>query len=131
MNEAVQLNLVLGWAWIVLGFVAGAILGMFFEKPDWMGGYGSLPRRMARLGHISFFGLAIINLLFVFSVSMTGLDHPALVWTSRLFALGAITMPMCCILMALTVKAKLLFGIPVISLLTAGGMMLWMVIGST
>ena len=33
-----------------------------------MGGYASLRRRMTRLGHISFFGLGIINVLFALSL---------------------------------------------------------------
>ena len=52
-----NLNLFLGWLWILLGFVSGMALGMFFHRENWLGGYGSFKRRMYRLGHISFFGL--------------------------------------------------------------------------
>ena len=57
-------NLFLAWLWILLGFVTGMVLGMFFHGENWLGGYGSFKRRMYRLGHISFFGLGAVNLLF-------------------------------------------------------------------
>jgi hypothetical protein len=44
------------------------------------------------------------------------------------FALGAITMPLCCVLMAQSVRFKLLFGIPVFSLMTGAAATLWKVI---
>ncbi|HXR49058.1 MAG TPA: hypothetical protein VN784_16610, partial [Candidatus Limnocylindrales bacterium] len=57
-------NLFLAWLWILLGFVTGMALGLFFHHENWLGGYGSFKRRMYRLGHISFFGLGAVNLLF-------------------------------------------------------------------
>ena len=57
MNTGGQLNLVLGWLWIALGFASGAVLGLWFHKEQWLGGYASWMRRLYRLGHISFFGL--------------------------------------------------------------------------
>ena len=59
-----HLNLILAWLWILLGFATGMVLGMFFHGENWLGGYGSFKRRMYRLGHISFFGLGVVNLLF-------------------------------------------------------------------
>src|SRR6185436_1938733 len=54
----------LAWLWILPGFLSGMVLGMFFHREDWLGGYASLRRRMYRLGHISFFGLGAVNLFF-------------------------------------------------------------------
>jgi hypothetical protein len=51
------LNLVPSRLWILLGFLAGMCLGLFFLREDWPSGYGSLKRRMYRLTHISFVGL--------------------------------------------------------------------------
>jgi hypothetical protein len=112
-------NLQLAWIWILLGFISGAIMGSFFHRETWLGGYGSLPRRMYRLGHISFFGLSIINLMFFVTVRELGLGGAAIVWASRGFVAGAITMPMCCGLMAHIPRARLLFAVPVVSLLGA------------
>ena len=44
------------------------VLGLFFHRENWLGGYASLKRRMYRLGHISFFGLGAVNLLFWLTV---------------------------------------------------------------
>jgi len=57
-----QINLLAAWCGIVLGFLYGMVLGMFFRRDDWLGGYASLKRRMYRLGHISMFGLGAVNL---------------------------------------------------------------------
>jgi hypothetical protein len=51
------LNFYAAWIGILLGFIAGAVLGLFFHDENWMGGYSSWRRRMSRLGHISFFAL--------------------------------------------------------------------------
>src|SRR3989442_14985914 len=66
-SQVAHFNLVIAWLWIVFGFASGFLLGLNFQREDWLGGYSSLKRRLYRLGHISFFGLAIINLLFYFT----------------------------------------------------------------
>ena len=30
-------NLILAWLWILLGFAAGMVLGMFFHGENWLG----------------------------------------------------------------------------------------------
>jgi len=127
----IEINLLLAWVWILLGFVSGAILGSFFHQEGWLGGYGSFKRRMFRLGHISFFGLSIINLLFVFTVRSTALTGESMAWASRGFVLGALTMPVCCVLMALVPRARLLFAVPVVSLLAASVLVVWQLAGLT
>jgi hypothetical protein len=120
MSESIAVfNLQLAWVWILLGFISGAIMGSFFHRENWLGGYGSLPRRMYRLGHISFFGLSIINLMFFVTARELALTGTEIVWASRGFAAGAITMPVCCALMAHMPRARLLFAVPVVSLLGA------------
>src|SRR6476620_1263860 len=92
-------NLVRAWVWILLGFLSGLILGLFFRREDWLGGYASFKRRMYRLAHISFFGLGTVNLLFYVTVR----DHPftgMLAAASLAFVVGAISMPICSILLA-------------------------------
>ena len=54
-----MLNFYAAWIGILLGFVAGVVLGFFFHREDWLGGYHSWRRRMVRLGHISFFGILL------------------------------------------------------------------------
>jgi hypothetical protein len=119
-----QLNLVLAWAWVLLGFVSGMTLGLGFHREGWLGGYGSLRRRLYRLGHISFFGLALINLMFYFTARIPS-EMGLLARAGHLFVIGAIAMPCCCLVMAHYPKARLLFAIPVISLIGGAALTLW------
>ena len=118
-------NLILAWLWILLGFAAGMVLGMFFHGENWLGGYGSFKRRMYRLGHISFFGLGVVNLLFCLTAQTFSLTGPFTVVASWAFIVGAISMPLCCVVMAHFPKAHLIFAVPVISLI-AGGVLTFM-----
>lgn len=123
-TEIAQINLLLAWLWILLGFGSGMVLGMFFRGEGWLGGYASFQRRMYRLAHISFFGLGAVNLLFWLTaknVSAAGiLVHVA----SLAFIVGAITMPVCCVVMAHFPKAHLIFTVPVVALILGGALML-------
>jgi len=112
-------NLIMAWLWILLGFVSGMGLGMFFHGENWLGGYGSFKRRMYRLGHISFFGLGTVNLLFFLTVQILAASSILSV-ASSLFIVGAITMPICCVIMAHFPKAHLIFAIPVLTLIGGG-----------
>ncbi len=113
-------NLFLAWLWILLGFVTGMVLGMFFHGENWLGGYGSFKRRMYRLGHISFFGLGAVNLLFYLTTQNLSLSGAAIGIASWAFIVGAIAMPACCMVMAHFPRAHLIFAVPVVSLITGG-----------
>lgn len=123
-----QLNLILAWLWIVIGFVTGMVLGMFFHREHWLGGYASLRRRMYRLGHISFFGLGAVNLLFWLTVKNLQVEDSALGIAAWAFVVGAITMPIGCAVMAHFPKAHLIFAVPVLSLIVGGTLTLLAVI---
>ncbi len=111
-----QLNLIVAWLWVFLGIVSGAVLGSFFQREDWLGGYASLKRRLYRLGHIAFFGTALLNLMFHLTVKDLTEAGPVLVWASWSFVIGAAGMPLCCLIMAHRPALRLLFAVPVISL---------------
>src|ERR1041385_3062245 len=113
-----HLNLVLAWVWILLGFVSGMLLGLFFHRENWLGGYGSLKRRMYRLGHIWLFALGAVNLMFYLTVQNRP-SNGVLRVAAAAFIAGALTMPICCLLMAHHPRTHTLFPIPVLSLLTA------------
>ena len=118
-------NLFLAWLWILLGFFTGMVLGMFFHQENWLGGYDSFKRRMYRLAHISFFGLGTVNLLFSLTVRIFLLTGQAVGFASWAFVVGAVTMPVCCVVMAHFPKAHALFALPVLSLIAGGiGMVL-------
>lgn len=112
-----MINEALGWVWFVLGMVSGAVLGLGFAREAYLGGYASWQRRLLRLGHVSFFGLGLINILFAFSLPRISLGAPWPVVASWALVVGAVTMPVCCALAAWRKPAKALFFIPVVSLL--------------
>ena len=117
-----QINLLVAWLWIVLGFASGLILGLFFHRENWLGGYASFKRRLYRLGHISFFGLGVVNLAFYFTAISIMTPGRLLGIASWALVIGAISMPLCCGIMAHFPKAQMLFGVPVLSLLLGGSM---------
>ncbi len=108
-------NLYLGWALLLCGALSGAIIGQFFHRSDWLGGYDSFPRRLVRLGHISFFGLGMINILFALSAQLFQTQGVAVNVASLCFTLGAVTMPLCCFLSAWRWLSKFCFAVPVLS----------------
>ena len=118
--HAPQVNLLLAWLWMLLGFLSGMVLGMFFHREGWLGGYGSFKRRLYRLAHISLFGLGAVNLAFYLTVRAQILSGPRLELAGWAFVLGALSMPACCVLMAHFPRSRLLFSVPVLSLLLGG-----------
>jgi len=88
-----ELNIVLGWAWMVLGILSGALIGMWafdgpLPCPPRHEDYASLPRRLVRLAHIAFFALPAICILYGMHIDHTGLMLP-------LKKLGSISMIIC------------------------------------
>ena len=123
-------NLALAWLWMVLGFISGMVLGMFFHDEKWLGGYASHQRRMYRLGHISFFGLGTVNLLFWLTVKNLPAVGALTSTASVALMIGALTMPACCAIMAHFPKAHLVFTVPVLSLISGGSITLLEIIKS-
>ena len=113
-------NLFFAWLWILLGFVAGMGLGLFFHGENWLGGYASFKRRMHRLAHISFFGLGAVNLLFWITMQIIPPVAPLAEVASWTLIIGAVTMPIGCVVVAHFPKAHLIFAIPVLSLIAGG-----------
>jgi hypothetical protein len=113
-----EFNLRVAWLAILAGLISGTGMGLFFHRPDWLGGYGSWRRRLVRLGHIAFFGTGFLNLAFALSTNRLRPD-PALHVASAGFALGALTMPMVCFLSAWRASLRHLFVIPVACLVIA------------
>ena len=115
--EIASLNLLTGWLGMLGGVISGAIIGLFFHQEGWMGGYSSFRRRMTRLGHISFWGLGFINIMFALSVREVELPIINAQVASVGFILGLVTMPLCCFLTAWHESFRHLFPVPVICVL--------------
>ncbi len=114
-------NEAFGWGWTLAGMLAGAGLGLGFQREDWLGGYASHARRLLRLGHLSFIGLGIVNILFARLPAPLAPDGPAAAVASVALIVGAATMPACCALMAWRRGLQPLFALPVASLLLGVG----------
>lgn len=112
------LNWQAGWLLVLGSFATGAVLGLFFHRDDFLGGYTSFPRRLLRLGHIAMAALGMMNVLF----SLSPWPRPD-VWTasaaSACFLIGGVTMPALCFLTAWRRPFRHLFAIPVIALVSA------------
>jgi hypothetical protein len=121
-----RLNLQVAWIAILLGLVSGTLIGLYFAREDWLGGYASWRRRMIRLGHVSLIGTGLLNVAFALSVRFLDL-HARIGTASRLLIVGAATMPLVCFLAAWRTGLRRLFFVPVLSLL--GGVVAFVVGG--
>ena len=116
-------NLVVGWLAVLAGLLSGAAIGLFFHREEWLGGYASWRRRMLRLGHISLFGIAFLNLALVLTAGALGAER-GLAWPSRLLILGAVAMPLVCGLSAWRKPFRHLFFLPALSVIAGIGLFL-------
>ena len=117
-------NEAIGWIWITLGFLSGALIGLGFHREGFCGGYASFERRLLRLGHIAFFGTGFINIAFALSSARLDLAAPWPTVAGWCLVVGAVAMPVCCAIAARVgpqkQKAMGLFVLPVLSLTTGG-----------
>ena len=123
------MNLYAAWIGLLLGCVAGAVPGLFFHKPEWLGGYGSWARRLVRLAHISFFGLGFINLAAALTAVALGLKG-GLAAASGLLLAGAVLMPLVCYLSAWRAGFRHLFFLPASSVTLGVAAFLWRMLQS-
>ena len=80
MQQDWNMNRTIGWSSMALGAATGLVMGMWacagpVPVPEMLGEYDAVPRRLARLGHIAFFGLGILNLLLARDLSNLDLDQ--------------------------------------------------------
>jgi hypothetical protein len=120
-----EINLVFAWVWIVAGFASGLAMGLCFDRENWLGGYTSLKRRLYRLAHVSFFGLGAVNLMYYFTARYVLGPSEMQCVAGWCFVVGGVTMPLACVIMARWAQAKMLFAVPVLSLLLSGGLTIW------
>ena len=107
-------NWYFGWIAILAAFVSGTLLGLFFFREDFLGGYASFRRRMLRLGHVALAALGMINVLYALA---PGADASRLAELG--FLTGGVTMPLVCFLSAWRPGMRHLFFIPVTCLIVA------------
>ncbi|MES2475968.1 MAG: hypothetical protein V4640_09315 [Verrucomicrobiota bacterium] len=123
--EPIPFSLTTGWYGFLGGVISGAIMGLLFHRENWLGGYGSQPRRMVRLGHISFFGIGLINLFYALSLAPLGVPPAAARLGSLALLVALIMMPTVCFLTAWRKNCRHLFFIPVLSTAMGIGVILF------
>ncbi len=123
-------SLIFGWIWILSGFLSGAAIGIFSHDTAWFGGYDSFRRRMVRLAHIACVALGIVNIVVALTLMQLQITDSAALVTQWLWITGAILMPLVCVLSAWMKPLRNLFALPVIALITAVGMMIWLIVSS-
>lgn len=119
MTHAV--NFLAGWWLILAAFVTGAAIGLGFHRENFLGGYGSFRRRLTRLGHIALAALGGLNVLYGLA------PVPVSTVPGRLLLAGAIAMPLVCFLSAWKQTFRHLFFIPVVLLVSAVMLILFLV----
>jgi hypothetical protein len=112
------LNWRTGWMLILSAFITGAVIGLFFHREEFWGGYASFRRRIVRLGHIALAALGMMNVVFSYSpwpAQSTWEGQAA----SVAFVVGGISMPAVCFLSGWDKRCRHLFFIPVAALVCA------------
>jgi len=124
-----MINLYVAWLSMLLGTIAGAVIGLFFYNKDFLGGYTSWRRRMIRLGHIAFFGIGLINLAFALSIKALDITETPQI-PSILLIVAAVTMPLFCYLSAIKPFFRHFFFIPASSVMLSLIMFVWRIFQS-
>lgn len=116
-NRDWKLNRTVAWVSLVFGAISGLVLGLWsfggpMEVPAWLGDYGDVSRRLARLGHISFFGLGILNLLLVRELPRCALREQAKRTASIAMNFGNVFLPLTLFAAAVYHPMKYAMGLP-------------------
>jgi ethanolamine transporter EutH len=121
-------NEVFGWVWVFAALALGVVMGLKFQREDWMGGYSAFPRRMVRLAHVALAALGMLNILFAQGAARLRLDASLLRAASISFIAAAVLMPAACLWLAARRRYFGVFALPIACLaagliLTIGGLL--------
>jgi hypothetical protein len=113
-----------GWVSACLGVATGAVMGLWsfdgpFPIPSWLGEYGDTARRLARLGHIAFFGLGILDLLLAHELRRSALGPRLKRLASWAMVFGNVFLPLTLFASAAYRPLKYLMGAPVAAVFLA------------
>jgi hypothetical protein len=120
----VSSNRKMGWASLALGAASGLVLGLWsfqgpLPVPELLGDYDDVARRLARLGHIAFFGLGILNLLLAGELSRSRLTDSGRRIAGTAMNLGNLLMPPILFCAAAWHPAKYLLPVPATAVFVA------------
>jgi hypothetical protein len=125
-----QSNRAVGWASIAVGIATGLVMGLWsfdgpVSTPAWLGEYGDTPRRLARLGHIAFIGLGILNILLARELTMTSLGARGRRLASGAMNLGNALLPVTLFAAAMWRPAKFAMALPATAVFVAMCLAAW------
>jgi hypothetical protein len=107
-----------GWSLVLAGLLVGSVLGFFFHREEFLGGYDSFRRRLVRLGHIALIALGLVNVIVSFVLALpTDLESASVASWSLL--IGSLSMPAMCFLTAWRPSFRPGFALPVVALVLA------------
>jgi hypothetical protein len=113
-----------GWVSACVGVATGMTMGLWsfdgpLAPPDWLGEYGDTARRLARLGHIAFFGLGILDILLAHELGRSALGPRGKGLASWAMILGNIFLPLTLFASAWYRPIKYAMGAPVLAVFVA------------
>jgi len=109
---------------MAIGAGTGLIMGLWsfngpMPPPEWLGEYADVSRRLARLGHIAFFGLGILNVLLADELSTDRIGYTARRVASATMNFGNIFLPLTLFAAAAHHPLKYLLPVPAIAVSVA------------
>lgn len=122
--DAWRRNRQVAWTCAVLGVLTGLVMGLWsfdgpMPVPPWLGDYGATARRLARLGHIAFLGLGILNLLLVRELAETSLGMAERRVAATAMNIGNVFLPLVLFAAAAWQPLKYLLPVPACSVFIA------------
>ncbi|HSC28767.1 MAG TPA: hypothetical protein VLD67_15930 [Vicinamibacterales bacterium] len=111
------MNRSIGWTSLAAGVATGLVMGLWsfdgpLPVPAWLGDYGDTSRRLARLGHIAFLGLGILNLLLADELPRSALGAAGRKAASMSMNIGNMLLPIGLFAAAAWAPAKYALGLP-------------------
>jgi len=124
MKSADEACRLFAWISFVLGVVTGLTLGLWsfdgpVPTPEWLGEYGSVSRRMARLGHIAYFGLGFLTLMLAWELPKFVLDDRQKTIAAKMMIFGNMFLPLTLFAASIYHPLKYLMPIPALCVLVA------------
>lgn len=98
VRQLTALNRSIALTSLALGALSGMLMGLWSfggpaPVPDAIGDYGDVARRLLRLGHIAFFGLAFLNLILARQIPSLPLGLKAMRGALGCMNFGNVTLP--------------------------------------
>jgi hypothetical protein len=123
-------NRAVGWASLAVGVATGLVMGLWsfdgpLPVPAWLGEYGDSPRRLARLGHIAFIGLGILNILLARELTQSALGERGRRVVSFAMNFGNVLLPIAPFAAAAWRPAKYVMGLPATAVFVALCLAAW------